>query len=250
MPGFARLSAFATAVATILLGVAPATAVVRPPRQDIEPSPNYMHACVEYGAMSHRCIARSIAAIESARAREHMRQQQLILPTNYRSLSPAEQVFVVIDLERVDRGLRPLAGMVANLNRDAMTAAALGIDPAPGRSQLRRDRVRVYRTLYARDFGALAADYEWMYNDGYAPEGNQTTNVYCPYPEAAGCWAHRAAILYRFHGLPRLFGGMGAASEADGALAVTALIAGGLGRHPPFTYTWRDALRAGADGHR
>jgi hypothetical protein len=232
----------------MLMEVTPAAGAVRPPRQDIEASPHYMHACVEYGAMSHRCIARSVAAIDSARAREHMRHPQLILPANYRSLTAAEQVFVVIDLERVDRGLRPLAGMTPRLSRDASQAAFAGVDPTPARSQLRRSRVRVYRTLYARDFGALAADYEWMYNDGYATDGGSTTNTSCSYPGAAGCGGHRSAILCRFRGLPRLIGGMGSASESDGAVTATAILTGGRGRSPHFTYTWRDALRHGADG--
>jgi hypothetical protein len=31
---------------------------------------------------------------------------------------------------------------------------------------------------------------------------------------------------------------------------VTAILTGGYGKKPHFTYTWRNALRHGANGHR
>lgn len=38
----------------------------------------------------------------------------MVLPSNVQRLTTAEQLFVVIDLERVDRGLAPYLGLTAN----------------------------------------------------------------------------------------------------------------------------------------
>ena len=42
------------------------------------------------------------------------------LPADYRTLSPAEQLLVVTDLERVNRGLVPAVGLSPSLNRRAL----------------------------------------------------------------------------------------------------------------------------------
>ena len=45
------------------------------------------------------------------------------LPSNYPSLTPAEQLFVLTDLERVDRGLAPIEGLSTTLNAYAQAGA-------------------------------------------------------------------------------------------------------------------------------
>lgn len=57
------------------------------------------------------CVTAALKAIDSARAREGVRA--MVLPSNWYTLSVAEQIFVLTDLERVDRGLPPYLGMVA-----------------------------------------------------------------------------------------------------------------------------------------
>lgn len=240
----------AAAFVVLLCLDAPASAGAAHPRQNIQPSPSFLDACVELGAMSDACISDSVAAINSARSAEPMLRYPLILPSDFRSLSPAKQAFVVLNLERVDRGLRPIVGMVARLNRSARIAAALGMDPEPSVAQLRKLGVHAYRSVYARAYGVLAADYEWLYHDGYSAGGpDATTNVDCPYPDAAGCWGHRESILRPFARSRRLIGGMGSAHAEGGAQWVTAILAGAHGPRPHYTYTWRKSLAHGADGH-
>lgn len=214
-------------------------------RHNIAPNPNYIVACVDGGPMSRKCVSQTVRAINAARALEGTRK--LRLPRNYRRLTVAEQVFVVIDLERVDRGIRPIEGMVASMNRSATLFAQLEIDPHPVTFLLQSLGVHRYRSLYARDYGALAADYEWMYDDGYSPTGR--TNIVCPYRGAPGCWSHRTAILDRFNGLPLLMAGTGGAKGAGGTNTVTAIMTGGYGSAPRFTYRWSQALAHGADRH-
>jgi hypothetical protein len=130
------------------------------PRSSLPPRPDYLVACVLEGALSRRCISQSVAAIENARRAEGMRHYKLILPRNYTSLTPAERAFVVVNLERVDRGLRPLAGMVPKLNREARAAATVGDDPNPAVWLLRGLGVHRYQSIWAQAYGVLASDYE------------------------------------------------------------------------------------------
>ena len=72
--------------------------------------------CVDRAANPDYLASRSeqdaIAAINNARAQEHL--GALRLPSNYYQLDPPRQQFILINLERTDRGLKPLK-MDANL---------------------------------------------------------------------------------------------------------------------------------------
>ncbi|HVV74773.1 MAG TPA: hypothetical protein VHC43_01975 [Mycobacteriales bacterium] len=250
MPVYLLVCAVAASLTLAVVGSPSGLPIGPSARQNITAQPPYMNACAEQGGTSRACISASVAAIDNARQAEPMLTPDLVLPSNYRSLSPARQAFVVIDLERVDRGLRPLAGMVARLNHAAARGARAGADPDPSYRALRHLHVRAYRTVFARDYGVLAADYEWMYDDGYSPGAGDTTNASCPWPGASGCWAHRASILDRFLGMPILIAGMGEAPGPGGTDSVTGILAGTRAYPHHFTYTWRDALSHGADGYR
>lgn len=225
-----------------------ATAPGRHGRSDIAADPYFLEPCVLDGARSRSCISQTVAAINHARTHESMLKAKMVLPRNYASLSPAEQTFVVINLERVDRGLRPIAGMVPLLSHVATVSAVAQLDPTPATALLRLLGVHRFQVVWADAYGALAADYEWMYNDGF--DGPLTTNVGCPFAHAPDCWGHRKAILTPFSGLPTLLAGTGAASAPYGARSVAAILTGGYGGRPHFTYSWRTALAHGANGHR
>jgi len=70
---------------------------------DIPASPDYLSS----GSASD-----AIAAINNARQTEHL--HSLRIPTNFYHLNPAQQQFILLNLERTDRGLHPLQ-MDANL---------------------------------------------------------------------------------------------------------------------------------------
>ncbi|HVX68228.1 MAG TPA: hypothetical protein VHA79_00885 [Mycobacteriales bacterium] len=242
----------------LLLVALVATAVVRPTpaaaaphrsgMHNVAADPYFLQACDLQGALSHRCISQTVAAINHARARESMRKTKMVLPRNYANLTRAEQAFVVINLERVNRGLRPIAGMLSRLNHVAKVSAVAELDPAPAMALLRRLGVHRYQVVWAHDYGVLAADYEWMYDDGF--DGTLTTNLACLFAGATGYWGHRKSILQPFAGLPLVLGGVGAVRAADGTDSVSAVLTGGYGAKPHFTYSWRKALAHGANGHR
>lgn len=141
----------------------------------------------------------------------------MYLPGNWTSLTPDEQLFAVINLERVGRGLPPFAGLVASLDQVAQDGAAppgerggAWADPVlPGGFSLGAGTDLAWNCRVSGggascggpgnpgasiaaggSMSALDADYMWMYNDGYG--GN---NVDCKSPIDPGCWGHRDNIL-------------------------------------------------------
>jgi hypothetical protein len=120
----------------------------------------------------------ALALIDYCRAQQGV--GPLHLPSNFARLSVPEQMLVIIDLERVNRGEVPVAGLTAPLDRLAQRAAAAGVDPDTGFGDI----------WEGGPTSTAEADYGWMYDDGYAG-----TNVDCGNPGDPGCWGHRDIIL-------------------------------------------------------
>ena len=74
------------------------------------------------------CTNYVLQAINNARAAEGVRA--MVLPSNWYSLSTAQQLFVVADLERTARGLPAYVGLNSPLSADAQHAAATNNDPS------------------------------------------------------------------------------------------------------------------------
>lgn len=216
------------------------------PRHNIPAKPDYFDVCASRGFNDPTCIKQAVAAIEHARSHEHMVKHALILPRNYAKLTVAEQTFVITDLERVDRGLRPLQGLSVAVNAVAHIAAVLQVDPELASSLLRNLHIATYGSNWAGDLGPLSADYDWMYVDGYAKHGG--INLACVRPGQWGCWGHRTNILSTYGNPSRLFAGAGTAKPAGASIAE--VMTGGSGAAPAYAYTWQQALRHGANGHK
>lgn len=213
------------------------------PRHNVPPRPDYLATCAADGPNDHQCLRKALQAIDNARAAEGVRK--MVLPSNYLRLSIAEQTFVVTDLERVDRGLRPVKGLVRRLNARSHHAAVIRDDPTLVDAILERLAIRDYASIWAGDFGPLSSDYDWMYYDGYSASGS--VNLACEHPGAAGCWGHREVILGRYSGLRTLIAGSGT-SRPNGA-SIAEVLAGSRRSSLHFTYTWKRALAHGADAH-
>ncbi|HVT63682.1 MAG TPA: hypothetical protein VHD81_00825 [Mycobacteriales bacterium] len=217
-------------------------ALTHPPRNRA-PQPSFLTACSR-NWRSAECTRLALMAIENARAAEGVKHPALVLPRNYAKLSVAEQTFVLTDLERVARGLKPFMGLTRPLNLVSHTAAVAGVDPEPVLSLLRKLDIFEYGSNWAGDFGPLASDYDWMYNDGYSSSG---INLACLSPQSNGCWGHRDNILGTYQHLPTLLSGAGTASPPGASIAV--VLSGSRSKAPEFTYTWQEAKRHGADAH-
>lgn len=185
------------------------------------------------------CTNALLMDINHARALEGVRP--MVLPSNWYTLTPAEQLFVVADLERVDRGLPPYLGLNGQLSRAAQSAAAQFSDPSSA-SGFAGSAVA---GAWGSGFSVLAVDYAWMYSDGWGGSANSTSNVDCTSATAEGCWAHRDELL----GVPCAFNPgiglhatnveMGASVEVvDGSGSYVDLLETPNGASPAMTFTW------------
>ncbi len=240
----------ATAASASAAG-APASAAVRTagsagPAAGGRPAVAYASTCYasKTAAAGPACQRVLVADINTARAREGV--PPLVLPRGYATLPAGIQVFVLTDLERVDRGLAPLVGMNDTLNARARLGAAAGSDPSIATSNLDSESGQIWTANQVADANALEADWLWMYADGWA--GADTSNVDCTSARSSGCWGHRHNVLARYPGAPVLVTGTAAVS-AGPFTSYAQLVLAGTGRAPSLTYTWARALAAGADRH-
>jgi hypothetical protein len=233
-----RVALAASLVALVLLpAVAANSAQLRGhvssknPAHDLVPAPNFDN-CTALGVCTEGppcytaalaaaftavdCEHEELAAIDNARTKEGV--GPMYLPLGFNSLSGVEQLLVVIDLERVARGLTPFVGIAASLDSVAQGGAQVSGEPAgtfadpvfPARFSIGHGSVFAYHCSETQAQGircdgsgnpgaaiaagsnisALEADYGWMYNDGYGGP-----NSACSTPKAAACWGHRDDIL-------------------------------------------------------
>ncbi len=146
--------------------------------------------CYTAGWSSAACIGVELRAIN------HMHQLEgvapMALPTNWARLSVPEQLFVVTDLERVDRGLPAYLGLNGALSAVAQVGARRNADPVP---PPRLEGWDVGSTWAGGAGNALMADFEWMYDDGWGGSRAATSNFDCTSAHSPGCWGHRDVLL-------------------------------------------------------
>ncbi len=230
----------AVTLAACSSGPAPkATGPLATPSDSIAPRPDYANSCAPIGEdSSSTCLRLTLAAIDSARASEDLRP--IALPADFAQLTVPEQLFVVLNRERVDRGLAPFAGLSAALDANAQKGAATAdLPPRPGRA---------YPSVDAEWIGAvdngLDADYQWLYNDG--PNSGVPN---CSDTRTSGCWADRAIVLQRFRSRPIVMGAAydpnGDTSPGDrGGSSLAATLAVDPARPENLVYSWTNALAA------
>jgi len=145
---------------------------INPTRYAIEPIDANTQACARIW----------VRTLDAARATEGI--APLVLPTNWRTLSVDEQLFVLMNLARTSRGLPAAVGLTASLDANAQSAAQAGGDPT--------DAPSVWAGGRASPFGAM---FGWMYDDGWGGSASATSNIACTSPTATGCWGHRDNLL-------------------------------------------------------
>jgi len=166
-----------------------------------------------------KCENAVLEAIDQARAAEGL--GPLVLPAYYARLTVPEQLLVVTNLEREDRGLPGFTGLSSRLDALAQHGADTDSDPVGPSGE-------AWGSNWAGGEGtALLADYDWMYDDGPG-----SPNMDCTEGSATGCWAHRRNILADYGMHPS----MGAAkANVDGVSSMTELFASGSAG--PLAYT-------------
>ena len=230
----------------MLIPVAPVPAFTYappPPPANIAPDPNFYSACYFHGASSLACTEATVAALDHARAAEGL--GPLMLPTDWNTLAPADQIFVLTNLERVARGEQPVPGMTVALNALALVGAQKRVDPVGAAG--------AWGSNWAGDASPLASDYLWMYDDGWGGSRAHTENLDCTSATAPGCWGHRDNILAEWH---RTFMApnpylnqlaMGAAQIPEpGGVSDATIVNAFHATSVRYTYTWAQAQQAGA----
>jgi hypothetical protein len=168
------------------------------------PSPCFPTAVLGYNA-SRACSDLLLTAINEAQATEHL--PGFTLPSNYFQLSATRQMFVLVDLERISRGVPPLVGLSPFLGAAATNAAREAVDPA---FQSSYGPVKVWAPPQGGDYAfggvwsggavnAAASVFGWFYDDGWGGRSN-TTNFVCTSATSSGCWGHRDELLGEFTG--------------------------------------------------
>jgi hypothetical protein len=147
------------------------------------------------------------------------------LPTDFATLTAAEQIFVLTNLERIDRGIAPLQGLSTALDADAQTGADEDRDPA----------LPAYGSNRAANWGQsadiLSTFQLWMYQDGWGG-----FNAPCTSPAAPGCWMHRDNIL-RAYPSPSLMGAAVAATGQGGESVAETMVGGDTTDTSYFSWT-------------
>jgi hypothetical protein len=232
----------ATAVAGATV-TAPAGKGILPPKnptRSLRPAPFYLASpdC-SGGKDGASCNSLVLKAITRARRTLEKMAGMSFSLTAYQKLSPQEQLFVTVDLERVARGLPPATVLTRSLDRVAQIGASRDQDPPPGDVPSRLPgggkRWGEGGNWAGGWDNALGSDYAWMYDDGLGG-----INLDCSKAHRAGCWGHRDNILGTFSSA-RLCGGgrselaMGAGHVAKGKAygdSETELLVGVCGPRP------------------
>jgi len=177
---------------------------------------------------STACTQALLAEINYGLATEGL--SPIALPSNWASLTVGEQIFVIVDLERVDRGLQPFLGLSFFWNVDAQIGASENADPP---SPSGYPWVATEWAGGSADESALEADYIWMYDDGFGGP-----NIDCQTADASGCWVHRDNILSE-GSCTTCSVGAGYA-VVDGVASMAAIFVETSGAPPAMQFTWAD----------
>ncbi|MHB1731888.1 MAG: CAP domain-containing protein [Ferrimicrobium acidiphilum] len=193
------------------------------------------------------CLQAALVSLNAGRASEGLPNVQL--PSNFDSLPRIDQLFILINEERVVRGLPPVYGIASALQSDALTGAQNNADPVLT-ANIPSDPYGNYASIYAFNYSTIADVFEWMYDDGYGG-----TNYDCTTPTSPGCWGHRENILATTNsGYSEIMGvasvntnfaaSTGTYMEKDAAIFVP--IATSDLSQMTYIYTWAQAVADGA----
>lgn len=152
---------------------APADGSTPPPNTQ----PHRLYACDPYSSVSNvsnACLSGALADFNAARAKEGLGPMRL--PSNFRRLNIPQQLFVLTNIDRVDRGLWPIRGESSRLNAIGAQSANAGGDVLPCTNCWASSN-------WSQSVNAFWTQFLWMYDDG--PGG---ANV-------GADWGHRHNIL-------------------------------------------------------
>ncbi len=184
------------------------------------------------------CNELAVRAVDRARTMlEHIPGLSFSLGA-YLKMTPEEQLFVTVNLERTERGLRPVWELSRSLDTVAQTGANDDTDPPLNEVPDPLPGGGHWSSLGGNWAGgwinALGADYAWMYDDGGSSWGHRD-NILGSYATKADCNSGPSVIA------------MGAGHVTSGKAygdSETELVAGVCGPAPAdAVMTWNQARK-------
>ena len=183
-----------------------------------------------------QCINAAVYYLDKARSRVHL--PPYALPADFPSLPPPRQLFILVNLDRVQYGLPPIPGMTAQLNHDALVSGIWRADdPHPSHTT----GLTVWWPGWAGAFHNAPMAYEtWVWNDGLG-----ATNPRCTRSDHSRCWGHRHSVLWKYGANAAM--GAAAGRGPSHRRGYTYLFVGGNSAYKPaYNYTWKQAVEDGA----
>ncbi len=153
--------------------------------------------------------------------------------TPYEAMTRPEQLFVIANVERVARGLPPIAGLTTQLDTLAQAGAAINDDPSFPAGLTGGAVVVIGGANWAGGWvNPLGANYVWMYDDGGLTAWAHRDNILGGYATASICSSW---------GLPEVQDYMGAATNGT---SFAEIFVGACGPPPTdVVFTWQQALQ-------
>jgi hypothetical protein len=158
------------------------------PTYNTSPSQRFVNDCRDMRrtkAANIRCDRAALKDFDAVRKKEGL--GPMTLPEDFATLSVPSQLLAISNIERVDRGRRPVLGRSKALDALALQGARDDTDPPwpnpfPGTSG--------GGNWAGAGNSALLDDFYWMYDDGLG-----SFNEDCTSSDRSGCWGHRHDIL-------------------------------------------------------
>lgn len=184
------------------------------------------------------CIDAAVWYLDRARAKAGLPAYNL--PADFASLTPAQQMFILVNLDRIQYGLPPIPGLTTELNHDALVSGVWRADdPHPSKTS----GLTAWWPGWAGAFYNVPVAYEVvMWNDGLG-----STNPRCTSTDHSRCWGHRHSVLWKFGAGSVLAMGAAAGLDASHHRGYAWIFVGASpGSNPTYGYTWKEAVADGA----
>jgi hypothetical protein len=168
------------------------------PGKSLSPVPDFLAAARCAGGQDGaRCNTEVLKAITHARSVLEKIGGMSFSLAAYEKLTPKEQLFATVNIERIERGLPPAVVLTRSLDTVAQDGANADTDPplasVPSTLPGGGHPAGIGGNWAGGWDNALGADYGWMYDDGLGG-----ANKDCTPQHKAGCWGHRDIILGTF----------------------------------------------------
>jgi len=184
-----------------------------------------------------QCIDAAVYYLDKARSRANL--PPYALPANFPSLPPPQQLFILVNLDRVQYGLPPFPGMTARLDHDALVSGVWRADdPHPSNTT----GLTAWWPGWAGAFLNAPMAYEtWVWNDGLG-----STNPRCTPSDHSRCWGHRHSVLWKYGSNLAMGAAVGRDSRHHRRGYTYLFVGGNAAYKPVYTYTWKQAVEDGA----